>query len=131
MIDPISDLMTRIRNAGLANHESTRAPYSKMRAKLLEIFRDEGYIEGFDLDEVDGIHKELIIHLKYIGNNELAVRKMRKVSKPGCRVYCAVKDIPKVNSGLGVVIVSTSKGIVTDREARRLNVGGEIICEIW
>jgi len=101
MLDPIADLLTRIRNAGLANHEATRAPYSKMKHKVLELIKEEGYI------------------------------KKTKVSKPGCRVYRRCKDIPKVKNGLGVSIVSTSKGVVTDREARRLNIGGEVICELW
>jgi len=131
MLDPIADLLTRIRNAGLANHESTRVPHSKMKSRVVEILRDEGFIEGFELDEADGLRKQIIIHLKYIGSAQLAIRKMKKVSKPGCRVYCGSKEIPQVNAGLGVAIVSTSKGIVTDREARRLNVGGEVLCEVW
>ena len=131
MNDPIADLMVRIRNAGLANHSSTRVPMSKMKARIVEILRDEGYIEDFSIDEGDGIHKEIVVNLRYLGTSKLAIQKMRKVSKPGRRVYCGAGQVPKVKSGLGMAIVSTSKGIITDRDARRLNVGGELLCEIW
>ncbi len=131
MNDPISDLLTRIRNAGLARHESTRVPMSKMKARVVEILKDEGFIEDFSFDEGDGIHKEIIVHLRYTDTNVLVINKMEKVSTPGRRTYMGAKDIPKVKNGLGVAIVSTSKGIITDRDARRLNVGGEVLCEIW
>lgn len=131
MNDPIADLMTRIRNAGLAQHESTRVPLSKMKARVLEILKQEGFIEDFSVDEGDGVHQELIVHLRYKDDNKLAINRMRKLSKPGRRMYKGAKDIPQVKNGLGVAIVSTSKGIITDRDARRLNVGGEVLCEIW
>ena len=131
MNDPIADLMTRIRNAGLANHSSTRVPMSKMKARIVEILKDEGYIEDFSIDEADGIHKEIIVNLRYLDTSKLAIQRMRKVSKPGRRVYCGAGQVPQVKAGLGVAIVSTSKGVITDRDARRLNVGGEVLCEIW
>ena len=131
MNDPIADLMTRIRNAGLAQHESTRVPMSKVKIRVVEILKEEGFIEDFSTDDGDGIHKEIIVHLRYKDDNKLAINKMRKMSTPGRRMYMGAKDIPKVKNGLGVSIVSTSKGIITDRDARRLNVGGEVLCEIW
>lgn len=130
MLDPIADLMTRIRNAGLARHSSTRIPHSKMKERISNILKEEGYILDVGV-EGDGPGKQIIINLKYDGNHKLAIKNMRKVSKSGCRTYAGVKDIPKINQGLGVAIVSTSKGIITDKEARKLNVGGEILCEIW
>ena len=130
-MDPIADLLTVIRNAGLARHATTRAPYSKLRMRLLEILRDEGYIEGFKVEQGDGVHRQIIINLRYIDGVKLAIKEMKRISKQGCRVYCGSDEIPKVKAGLGTAIVSTSKGILTDRDARRLNVGGEILCEIW
>jgi small subunit ribosomal protein S8 len=131
MIDPITDLMNRVRNAALARHDSTRAPFSKMKEKIVQIMENEGYIDGFNVDEKDGIHRELVIHLRYIEGSRTAINKMRRVSKPGRRVFCSAKSIPSVKSGLGVSVVSTSKGIITDRDARKMNVGGEVLCEIW
>ncbi len=131
MIDPIADLLTRIRNAGMAKHTSMRVPMSKIKARIVEILRDEGFIEGFSFDEGDGIHKEIIVHLRYMGDNVPVIHNIKKISKPGRRVYCAAKKIPEVKSGLGVAIVSTSNGVITDHDARRLNVGGEVLCEIW
>jgi small subunit ribosomal protein S8 len=131
MVDPITDLLNRIRNAAMARHASTRAPFSKMKMRILEIMKDQGFIDDFDVDEKDGIHKEVTIYLKYVDDINTAIRTMRRVSTPGRRVYCGVGDIPQVNAGLGVAIVSTSRGVLADRDARRLNVGGEVICEIW
>ena len=131
MVDPIADLLNRVRNAAMARHASTRAPFSKMKIRLVEILRDEGYIDGFSVDEKDGIHKEIVIHLKYIDNVQSSIKRMRRISTPGRRMYCRAKDIPKVKAGLGVSILSTSKGIMVDRDARQKNVGGEILCEIW
>lgn len=130
MLDPVADMMTRIRNAGLARHNSTRIPHSKMKERLGQILKEEGYIADFEVSgEIP--KKELIIHLKYDDKHKLAIKNVRKVSKSGCRAYLGVKSIPMINQGLGVSIISTSKGIITDKEARRLNVGGEVLCEIW
>jgi len=131
MIDPIADLMTRIRNAGLARHLSTRIPYSQLKVRIVEILGQEGYIESFEVDDAGVVDKNIVVNLRYLDDNTLAIHSMRRVSKPGRRVYSAARQIPQVNGGLGVAIVSTSKGVVTDRDARRLNVGGEVICEIW
>jgi small subunit ribosomal protein S8 len=131
MVDPITDILNRIRNAGMAQHAETRVPHSKMKAKVLEIMQQCGFIEGFSEEVTDGGHKNLLVQLRYIDDSRTAINKLKRISKPGRRWYCNVKDIPQVKSGLGVAIISTSKGIMTDRDARRLNVGGEVICEIW
>lgn len=131
MIDPIADLLARIRNAGLASHEVTRMPHSKMRERLVVILRDEGYLEGYSVEKCEGIGSELVVRLRYGDGNKPAIHRMKRISKPGRRKYSAASDLPTVKSGLGVAIVSTSKGVITDREARRLNVGGEVLCEIW
>jgi len=131
MVDPISDLLNRIRNAAMARHASTRAPYSNLKAQILEILKSEGYIDDFSKDEKDGIHSELIIHLRYLDDTKTAINVMRRVSTPGRRFYCGAKAVPKIKAGLGVAIISTSKGVMADRDARRLNVGGEVLCEIW
>jgi len=130
MLDPVSDMMTRIRNAGLARHSSTRVPHSKMKARIAQILKDEGYVSDFEICG-DIPKKEIIVHLKYNDNHKLAINNMRKVSKLGCRAYAGAKEIPLIKQGLGVAIISTSKGVITDKEARRLNVGGEVLCEIW
>jgi small subunit ribosomal protein S8 len=131
MVDPITDLLNRIRNAGMAQHASTLVPHSNMKAQILEIMQQCGYIEGFSEEVGDGVHKQLVVKLRYIDDSRTAINKMKRISKPGRRWYCNAKAIPQIKSGLGVSILSTSKGIMTDRDARRLNVGGEIICEIW
>ncbi len=130
-MDPIADLLTIIRNAGVARHATTRVPYSKLKARLVEILRDEGYISGFKHEKGPGILQWIVIELRYVEGNRLAINELKRVSRQGCRVYRGADDIPKVKAGLGTSIVSTSKGIITDRDARRLNVGGEILCEIW
>jgi small subunit ribosomal protein S8 len=131
MVDPIADLLNRIRNAGMAQHASLRVPYSKAKAEIVKIMRDEGFIDSYQEDKGDGIHRELLVYLRYLDDSKTAINRMRRVSKPGKRWYCRADEIASVKSGLGVAIVSTSKGVMTDREARRLNVGGEVLCEIW
>lgn len=131
MVDPISDLLTRIRNAGMARHAVTRSPYSQIKERIVNLMCDEGYLDRYEVDEKDGIHKELIVHLRYVDQFQMAIRTMRRVSKPGRRVYRNALQLPKVNQGLGTAIISTSKGVMTDREARKANIGGEILCEIW
>ena len=131
MVDPITDLLNRIRNASMAQHASLRVPHSKTKVEIIKIMRDEGFIGSYQEDKGDGIHRELVGYLRYLDDSRTAINKMRRVSRPGKRWYCHAKEIAKVKSGLGVAIVSTSKGIMTDRDARRLNVGGEVLCEIW
>lgn len=131
MTDPIADLLTRIRNAGMANHEVARMPHSRMRQRVAEILRDEGYLESCSVEKNEGVGSQIVVRLRYVEGNRPAIHEMRRVSKPGRRTYCAADELPTVKSGLGVAIVSTSKGVITDREARRLNVGGEVLCEVW
>ncbi|MBN2803333.1 MAG: 30S ribosomal protein S8 [Deltaproteobacteria bacterium] len=130
MLDPVSDMLTRIRNAGMARHKTTTLPHSKLKVKIASILKDEGYISDFT-EEGEGVKKILNLELKYDDKFSFAIKKMKRVSKSGCRVYSGVKDIPKINQGLGITILSTSKGIITDKEARQLSVGGELLCEIW
>lgn len=115
----------------MAQHAVTRVPHSNMKAKILDIMQQTGFIEGYSEEAGDGVHKHLIVKLRYIDDSKIAIRKMKRMSKPGRRMYCNAKGIPQVKSGLGVSILSTSQGIMTDRDARRLNVGGELLCEIW
>lgn len=129
MTDPIADMLARIRNASLARHERTEMPLSKMKAKLAEILRDEGFISGYSTDEGA---KTLSLQLKYHGRDKLsAIVGMRRVSRPGRRLYVSVEEIPKVHNGVGVAILSTSSGVVTDRTARERRTGGELLCEVW
>jgi small subunit ribosomal protein S8 len=131
MNDPIADLMTRIRNAGMVHHATTRIPYSRIKARIVEILDQEGFIESFEIDSNDELRKEIVVSLRYLDDNNMAIHFMNRVSRPGRRIYATAKKIPKVKGGLGVAIVSTSKGLVADRDARRLNVGGEVLCEVW
>lgn len=131
MNDPISDLLTRIRNAGLAHHASTRIPHSKIKERIVDILKEEGYIDDYGVEQSEGVRKDIVVHLRYTADNELVIHELARASKPGRRLYFGASDIPKVKSGLGVAIVSTSKGLVSDRDARRLNVGGEVLCTVW
>jgi small subunit ribosomal protein S8 len=131
MVDPITDMLNRIRNASMAQHASCRVPYSKMKAQILKIMQEEGFVDSYTEDKSDGIHGELVVYLRYTDDSKTAIHSMRRISKPGRRWYSGTKEIAQVKSGLGVAIVSTSKGIMSDRDARRLNVGGEILCEVW
>lgn len=128
--DPIADMLTRIRNANSAKHETVDIPASKMKKAIAQILLDEGYIASFKEIEDD---KQGVIRvtLKYGENKSQVITGLRRVSKPGLRIYSNVEDMPKVMKGLGIAIVSTSKGIMTDREARKLNVGGEVLAFVW
>lgn len=129
MTDPISDMLTRIRNAMTAGHETLTLPASHVKARILEILQQEGYIEGFARKE-DGPQGVLDVKLKWHAGQP-AIEGLRRVSRPGQRRYASCDDIPKVRNGLGIMIVSTSKGLMTDRAARKAGVGGELICSIW
>lgn len=131
MVDPITDLMNRIRNAGMAQHASCRVPHSDTKARILDIMRDEGFIDSYSEEKGEGVRKDLVVYLRYIDDTRTAIKSMRRVSRPGRRTYSGAQDIAKVKSGLGIAIVSTSRGIMSDREARRQNVGGEVLCEVW
>ena len=131
MSDPIADMLTRIRNANTAKHDTVDVPASKMKIAIADILVDEGYIAKYDLVE-DGSFKTLHITLKYgVDKNEKVISGIKRISKPGLRVYANTEDIPRVLGGLGFTILSTKKGVVTDKEARKLGVGGEVLCFVW
>ena len=131
MSDPIADMLTRIRNANTAKHDTVDVPASKMKIAIADILVDEGYIAKYDLVE-DGSFKTLHITLKYgVDKNEKVISGIKRISKPGLRVYANTEDIPRVLGGLGIAILSTNKGVVTDKEARKLGVGGEVLCFVW
>jgi small subunit ribosomal protein S8 len=129
--DTISDMLTRIRNACLVGHSTTKVPTTKMTKSIAQVLKSEGFIDDYE-ETGEGINKFIVISLKYKGKNrQPIIRRLKRVSKPGLRVYSNCKEIPRVLGGIGIAIISTSKGIMTDREARRQNVGGEILCYIW
>ena len=131
MSDPIADMLTRIRNANTAKHDTVDVPASKMKLAIAKILLDEGYIAKYDVIE-DGNFKTIHITLKYgADKNEKIITGLKRISKPGLRVYANREELPKVLGGLGIAIISTSKGIVTDKEARKLGLGGEVICYVW
>ena len=128
--DTIADMLTRIRNASSAKHDSVDVPASNVKKSIAQILLDEGYISGFTVQD-DGKQGVIKIALKYGPNKSQVITGLRRVSKPGLRIYSNVEDMPKVMRGLGIAIVSTSKGIMTDKQARRENVGGEVLAFIW
>ena len=128
--DTIADLLTRIRNANTAKHATVDVPASRVKKDITQILVDEGYVKGFQLID-DGKQGVIRITLKYGDNKSPVITGLRRVSKPGLRIYSSCADMPKVRKGLGIAIVSTSKGIVTDKKARELNVGGEVLAYIW
>ena len=128
--DPIADMLTRIRNAGSARHETVDIPNSKMKKAIAEILLEEGYIKSFQLID-DGTQGVIRITLKYLPGKEKAIQGLRRVSKPGLRVYAGADELPRVLRGLGVAIVSTSKGVMTDKAARAAHVGGEVLAFVW
>ena len=131
MSDPIADMLTRIRNANTAKHDTVDVPSSKMKLAIANILLDEGYIEKYDVIE-DGVFKTIHITLKYgADKNEKVITGLKRISKPGLRVHAGKEDIPRVLGGLGVAILSTNKGVITDREARKLGVGGEVLAFVW
>ena len=129
MNDPVGDLLTRIRNAQMRNKSKVSSPGSKLRESLLEVLKNEGYIRGFSVTEREG-RSELDIELKYFDGAPV-IREIERVSKPGRRVYTSVRNMPRINNGLGVTIVSTPKGVMADHDARDANVGGEILCTVF
>lgn len=128
--DPIADMLTRIRNAGSARHETVDVPNSKMKKAIAEILLEEGYIKSFQLID-DGTQGVIRITLKYLPGKEKAIQGLRRVSKPGLRVYAGADELPQVLRGLGIAIISTSKGIMTDKKARAHHVGGEVLAFVW
>ncbi len=131
MNDPIADMLTRIRNANTAKHNTVDVPSSKVKTAIADILTKEGYVKGFEMLE-DGIKKTMRITLKYgKDKNEKVITGIKRISKPGLRVYVSCEEMPKVLGGLGIAIVSTNKGIITDKEARKFGVGGEVLAFVW
>lgn len=131
MSDPIADMLTRIRNANTAKHNTVDVPSSKMKEAIANILTNEGYIAGYEIIE-DGVKKTIKITLKYgVDKNEKVISGIKRISKPGLRVYANKEELPRVLGGMGIAIVSTNKGIITDKEARKLGVGGEVIAFVW
>ena len=130
MTDPIADMLTRIRNANVVKHETFDVPASNMKKELSRILLEEGFIRGYDVIE-DGKQGIIRIQLKYGQTGERVISGLKRISKPGMRVYADKHEVPRVLNGLGISIISTSKGILTDKQARKENVGGEVICYVW
>lgn len=130
MTDPVADMLTRIRNATMVRHDRTDVPASKMKVAVAKILKQEGFIRTFKVVE-EGPQGLIRIYLKYADDGEPAIHGLKRVSSPGRRVYRGVGELPKVRNGLGVAVVSTNRGVLTDEQARGLQVGGEILCEIW
>ncbi|GAB6168982.1 30S ribosomal protein S8 [Clostridium carnis] len=130
MTDPIADLLTRIRNANAVRHEVVEIPSSNMKKAVADILLKEGYIKEIE-EYNDGVVPMLRVSLKYGSNKERVITGIKRISKPGLRVYCKKDEIPKVLSGLGIAVISTSKGLLVDREARKAGLGGEVVCYVW
>jgi small subunit ribosomal protein S8 len=130
MTDPIADMLTRLRNANSAYHDRVSMPHSKLKAHIAEILQQEGYIAGWTVEEAE-VGKTLNVELKYGPNRERSIAGVRRVSKPGLRVYAKSDNLPKVLGGLGVAIISTSSGLLTDRQAGKRGVGGEVLAYVW
>ena len=128
--DPIADMLTRIRNANTVSHQTVEMPSSKLKVALAKLLKEEGFISNYE-EKVEGHFKTLSIELKYDENNKPVITNLKRVSKPGLRNYCKAKNLPQVLGGLGVAVVSTSKGLLTDRKARKENLGGEVLAYIY
>ena len=129
LTDPIADMLTRIRNANAAKHATVAVPFSRIKESIANILKNEGYIVDYEIKE-EGAIKDIVVTLKFVDGEEV-VKGLRRISKPGRRVYSSVENLPKVLGGLGIAIVSTPKGVLTDKEGRKHSVGGEILCYIW
>ena len=130
MTDPVADMLTRIRNANTALHPTVTMPSSKLKEEIAKILQSEGYIDSYGVT-ADGVQRSLEVKLRYGRDRSRVIKGLRRVSSPGRRVYSGASELPRVNGGLGVVVVSTSQGLLPDREARRRRLGGEILCEVW
>lgn len=130
MTDPIADMLTRVRNALRANKETVEVPASNMKKAIAEILLNEGYVSGVELQQ-DGYNGKLLITLKYAGKQKPVINSLKRASRPGLRVYADVENMPKVMDGLGIAILSTNKGIMTDKQAKAQNVGGEVLCYVY
>ncbi|MGQ0810705.1 MAG: 30S ribosomal protein S8 [Nitrospiraceae bacterium] len=130
MTDPIADLLVRIQNGARRRHDAVTVPASKLKREVLRILQAEGFIETFDDATEDG-HPALHIQLRYVGDDQPMITGLRRISRPGKRVYVGKRNVPRVRSGIGVSILSTSKGVMTDQESRRSGLGGEVLCHVW
>ena len=130
LTDPIADMLTRLRNANAAGHEKVDIPLSRLKVEIARILKKEGFVKGYKVIDQD-IQDILRVYLKYGSGNERVLRGITRTSKPGLRIYARSRKIPRVLSGMGIAIISTSKGIMTDREARNQGVGGEVLCHVW
>ncbi|MCL2111739.1 MAG: 30S ribosomal protein S8 [Clostridiales bacterium] len=130
MTDPVADMLTRIRNANTAGHQAVEIPASKMKKSIASILKEEGYIEDYEFVD-DGKQGVIKIAMKYAPNKTRVISQLRRISKPGLKVYVKADDVPRVLGGLGIAIISTSRGVVSDKDARRIGVGGEVICYVW
>ncbi len=128
--DPVADMLTRIRNANSAKHDTVDVPASNLKKSIAQILLDEGYIKSFTVED-NGTQGIIHITLKYLGNKEKVITGLRRVSKPGLRVYAGAEELPRVLKGLGIAIVSTSRGVMTDKAARKLHIGGEVLAFVW
>jgi small subunit ribosomal protein S8 len=133
MTDPIADMLTRLRNANQAYHDRVQMPYSKIKANIAEVLKAEGYVAAWSVQEpeADAVGKTLVVELKYGPSRERSLAGIRRVSKPGLRVYAKAPELPRVLGGLGVAVISTSQGLLTDRQARKRGVGGEVLAYVW
>ena len=129
LTDPIADMLTRIRNANAAKHATVAVPFSRIKESIANILKNEGYIVDYEIKE-EGTKKDIVVTLKFVDGEEV-VKGLRRISKPGRRVYSSVDNLPKVLGGLGIAIVSTPKGVLTDKECRKHSVGGEVLCYVW
>lgn len=129
LTDPIADMLTRLRNGNTARHNDVKVPFSKIKESIANILKNEGYIAGYEIKE-EGNIKDIVVTLKYV-DGEAVVKGLKRISKPGRRVYSSVENLPKVLGGLGIAIVSTPKGVITDKECRKHSVGGEVLCYVW
>ncbi len=130
LTDPVADMLTRIRNSISARHQKVDVPASKLKLEIARILKEEGYISNFKATEEDG-HKVVRVYLKYGSNNEAAISNVTRVSRPGCRFYVRRTEIPRVLGGLGINILTTPRGVMTGRQARKQGLGGELLCEVW
>lgn len=128
--DPISDLLTRMRNCIMIKNHVVRVPFSRLKTQVLEVLKREGFIKNFEV-VVEDNKKDILVYLKYAANGSSVISSLERISKPGCRIYNKADDVKPILNGLGISVVTTSKGVLSDRECRQQNVGGEVICEIW
>ena len=129
LTDPIADMLTRIRNGNMAKHTEVKVPFSKIKESMANILKNEGYITGYEIKE-EGNIRDIVVTLKYM-DGDAVIKGLQRISKPGRRVYTSVENLPKVLGGLGIAIVSTPKGVITDKECRKHSVGGEVLCYVW